>query len=94
MGIEIRNEDDGSGSEDETRDPIPKCPVSGSSVNQTHKPVGFAEVSLCFDNRNVMKNKHIPLKKQLLATETVGGGVGSGCLKSHLKGLDESHPFC
>lgn len=48
MGIEIRNEDDGSGSEDETRDPIPKCPVSGSSVNQTHKPVGFAECSQKF----------------------------------------------
>lgn len=30
-------------------------------------------VSLCFDNRNVIKNKHIPLKQQLLATEMVEG---------------------
>ena len=35
-------------------------------------------VSLCFDNRNVIKNKHIPLKQQLLATETWRGGVGVG----------------
>ena len=33
----MRNEDDGSGSEGETRDPIPKCPASGSSVNQMHE---------------------------------------------------------
>ena len=44
-------------------------------------------VSLCFDNRNVIKKnkqtkkKPISLKKQLLAAEMVGGGVGSGCLK-------------
>lgn len=39
-------------------------------------------VSLCFDNRNVMKNKpHSSKKKQLLATEMVGS------LKIHLKGL-------
>ena len=31
-------------------------------------------VSLCFDNRKVIKkNKHIPLKQQLLATETWWG---------------------
>lgn len=30
-------------------------------------------VSLCFDNRNVIKSKHIPLKQHLLATEMVGG---------------------
>ena len=28
-------------------------------------------VSLCFDNRNLIKNKYIPLKQQLLATEMV-----------------------
>lgn len=41
-------------------------------------------VCLCFDNRNVIKKKKkktISLKKQLLAPEMVGGGVGSGCLK-------------
>lgn len=39
-------------------------------------------VSLCFDNRNVMKNKpHSSKKKQLLATDIVGS------LKIHLKGL-------
>lgn len=44
-------------------------------------------LSLCFDNRNVMKNKHIPLKKQLLATEMVGG------FKSHPRGLGYEPPF-
>lgn len=46
--MEVRNEDDGSGSEGETKDPIPKCPVSGLSVTQTHKPAGFAECSQKF----------------------------------------------
>lgn len=30
------------------KDPILKCPVSGLSVTQTHKPAGFAECSQKF----------------------------------------------
>ena len=50
-----------------------KVSKSADTVFFSTKLLSSPLVSLCFDNKNVMKNKHIPLKKQLLATEMVGG---------------------
>lgn len=67
-----------------------KVSKSADTVFFSTKLLSSPLVSLCFDNKNVMKNKHIPLKK---AASCNRDGWGGRCLKSHLKGLGREPSF-